>query len=97
MATKSGTGMKQKADRKTRGRTTISGNLKTSPAGQAQKGPRRTKPNTPDSLRADTNRPVSAGTRHRGDRRDTSKTYTGNARHPARGNNPRIDVKTRKR
>ena len=42
------------------------------------------------------NRPVSAGD-HRGDRRDMSPTYTGNAKHKARGNTPRKDVKTRKR
>jgi hypothetical protein len=48
--------------------------------------------------RTDTNRPIgSAGGKARGDRRDTSRTYTNNERHPARGNNPRPDVKTRKR
>jgi hypothetical protein len=45
------------------------------------------------------NRPMGAGGggKRRGDRRDMSPTYTGNARHAARGNNPRKDVKTRKR
>jgi hypothetical protein len=33
----------------------------------------------------------------RGDRRDMSKTYSGNAKHAARGNTPRKDVKTRAR
>ena len=37
------------------------------------------------------------GGKRRGDRRDMSPTYTGNAKHAARGNNPRKDVKTRKR
>ena len=46
----------------------------------------------------DTNRPTSAGGgKTRGDRRDTSKTYTNNQKHRARGSNPRPDVKTRKR
>ena len=33
----------------------------------------------------------------REDRRDTSKMYTNNQTHRARGNTPRADVKTRKR
>ncbi len=37
------------------------------------------------------------GGKRRGDRRDMSPTYTGNVKHAARGNNPRADVKTRKR
>jgi hypothetical protein len=46
----------------------------------------------------ETNRPIgSGGGKFRGDRRDTSKTYTGNRKHAARGNNPRADVSTRKR
>lgn len=81
-------GMKHKTDRKTRGRTSISGN---------SMGPRPTEPNVPEVLRAEANRPQSPGVKHRGDRRDTSKTYTGNARHASRGNNPRVDVKTRAR
>ncbi len=39
----------------------------------------------------------SGGGKLRGDRRDTSPLYTGNRKHSARGNNPRADVKTRKR
>jgi hypothetical protein len=35
--------------------------------------------------------------KHRGDRRDMSKTYTNNRRHAAHANNPRPDVSTRKR
>lgn len=57
-----------------------------------------TKPNVPEEQFTETNRPVSAGAgKHRGDRRDMSKTYTGNTRHAARGNTPRKDVKTRAR
>ena len=48
--------------------------------------------------RTDSNRPTgSGGGKNRGDRRDTNRTYTGNARHAARGNTPRVDVSTRKR
>lgn len=96
MATKPGTGMKHKTDRKSRGRTAISGN----PGGSRspdKSTPRATRPNVPETLRTEANRPVKAGVKHRGDRRDTSKTYAGNTRHPSRGNNPRPDVKTRAR
>lgn len=96
MATKAGTGMKQKADRKTRGLTSISANVAGSSA-PSPKGPRASKSDVSEALRADATRPISSGVSHRGDRRDTSKTYTGNARHSSRGNNPRVDVKTRKR
>ena len=52
----------------------------------------------PREMRTDTNRPQSAGGgKKRGDRRDTSPTYTTNVKHKSRGNNPRPDVKTRKR
>ena len=48
--------------------------------------------------RIDTTRSTSSGGgKNRGDRRDTSRLYTNNQRHSARGNNPRPDVKTRKR
>ena len=48
--------------------------------------------------RTEINRPTgSRGGKARGDRRDTSKTYTNNLRHRSRGSNPRPDVKTRKR
>lgn len=40
---------------------------------------------------------AGGGGKRRGDRRDTSRLYTNNAKHAARGNNPRADVKTRKR
>jgi hypothetical protein len=48
--------------------------------------------------RTEVTRPTSSGGgRNRGDRRDMSPTYTNNAKHAARGNTPRRDVKTRKR
>ena len=48
--------------------------------------------------RTEVSRPTSTGGgKNRGDRRDTSPTYSGTTRHAARGNNPRVDVKTRKR
>jgi hypothetical protein len=88
--------MNKKTDRKTRGRTSITGT--TGDFGtKANKGPRPTKPNVPEILRAEANRPVTAGVKHRGDRRDTSKAYTNNTRHSSRGNNARPDVKTRAR
>lgn len=42
-------------------------------------------------------KPGKRGGKNRGNRRDTNKTYTGNARHSARGSTPRVDVSTRKR
>jgi hypothetical protein len=81
-------GMHGKTDRKTRGRTAAR-NLD---AGGS------TRPNVPQEVRGEANRPVSAGSgRHRGDRRDTSPTYTGNRKHAARGSDARKDVTTRKR
>jgi hypothetical protein len=58
-----------------------------------------TKPNVPQVMRREASRPIGpgGGGKHRGDRRDTSPTYTGNQRHAARGNTARADVKTRKR
>lgn len=77
---------------KNRGRTSITG------PSRLDGGPRKTDPKVPQEVRREASRPQSPGAgKHRGDRRDTSPTYTGNERHPARGNNPRIDVKTRKR
>jgi hypothetical protein len=51
--------------------------------------------------RTEANRPTgkssTRGGKNRGDRRDMSPSYTGNARHASRGNTPRRDVSTRKR
>ena len=81
-------GMHGKLDRKSRGRTNIG-----RPA-----IPTPTRPNLPVALRVEANRPQTpGGTVHRGDRRDMSPLYTNNAKHSARGNNPRPDVKTRAR
>ena len=76
--------------RKQKGRTNASNPLAPSPS----------KPNVPQVLRTEANRPVTANgnmNKHRGDRRDTSKTYTGNRPHSSRGNNARRDVSTRAR
>ncbi len=52
----------------------------------------------PTGVRQTTTRAVSAGgSVPRGDRRDTSKTYSGTRSHASRGSDPRPDVKTRKR
>jgi hypothetical protein len=97
MAKKTAGGMKHNSDRKTRGRTSISGNPGASEMRKGDIGPNPTRPNVPEIVRTEANRPASSGAKHRGDRRDTNKTYTGNARHSARGNNPRKDVSTRAR
>ncbi|MDB5318762.1 MAG: hypothetical protein JWN40_393 [Phycisphaerales bacterium] len=80
-----------KADKKTRGRTSI---------GKPSKleNPNPTHPNVKQVQMTEVNRGQSAGGggKHRGDRRDMNKTYTGNTRHAARGNTPRANVATRK-
>jgi hypothetical protein len=61
-------------------------------------GPDATEGHVLQERRTEVNRPTTAGGgKFRGDRRDTNKTYTGNRKHAARGNNPRADVSTRKR
>ncbi len=81
-------GMNGGKNRKQRGRSAISNIPPVSP----------TTPNVPQVMRTEANRPVKAGGgKHRGDRRDMSRTYTGNERHASRGNNPRRDVSTRAR
>ena len=94
MAKKNGLkGMHGGSDKKTRGRSAISFQ-----GGGRDMGTTPTKPNVPQEMRTEANRPVSAGGgKKRGDRRDMSKTYSGTAKHSARGNTPRADVKTRKR
>jgi hypothetical protein len=84
-----------KADKKTRGRTSITGK---STSLTSDIGPRKTNPMTQQERRMDVNRGQSpgGGGKHRGDRRDMNKAYTGNARHSARGNTPRANVATRK-
>lgn len=84
-------GMHGGGDRKARGRSSIT-------PGVMSDAPRPSKPNVPQEVRREATRPVKpGGGKHRGDRRDTSPTYTGNRKHSARGNNPRVDVGTRKR
>lgn len=84
-------GMHGGGNKKLKGRTSISG------ASQYD-SPRASKPNVPQEVRRDANRPVTAGGgKHRGDRRDMSPTYTGNKTHRSRAGHPRPDVSTRKR
>ena len=84
-------GMHGNGGTKTRGRTTATGT-------SGELGPRKTNPMTPQEVRREATRPVSAGAgKHRGDRRDMNKLYTNNAKHSSRGSNPRPDVSTRKR
>jgi hypothetical protein len=90
MAAKKSGGMHSGKDRKHRGRTSITKLQQPSP----------THPMVPEVQRAEVNRAVTANgnmNKHRGDRRDMSKAYTGNERHAARGNTPRRDVSTRAR
>jgi hypothetical protein len=83
------TGLKGETDRKTLERTTAGNPDPFSPS----------KPNVAQVMRREATRPITAGGggKHRGDRRDTSRTYTTTLKHSARGNSPRPDVKTRKR
>lgn len=84
-------GMHANKNRKARGRTNI-----TDMGGDV--GPSKTNPHTPQEMRREADRPQGPGAgKHRGDRRDMSKLYTNNAKHKARGNNPRPDVSTRTR
>jgi hypothetical protein len=83
-------GMHSGKNRKQRGRSSITKLIEPSP----------TKPMVPEVQRAEVNRAVTASgnmNKHRGDRRDTNRTYTGNTPHASRGNNARRDVSTRKR
>ena len=80
-------GMHHKRDRKQRGHSQITPGL-VNPAA----------PRLPIEEQNDVSRPISSGGgKHRGDRRDMSKTYSGTSRHASRGANQRPDVKTRKR
>lgn len=76
-------------DRKTRGRTSITG---------PSMGASPTRPNLKQERVTEVSRPQGAGSggKPRGDRRDMNKAYTGNAKHAARGNSPRANVSTRK-
>lgn len=83
-------GMHGGKDRKRRGRSSIT---------QVQE-PSPTHPMVPEIARAEVNRAVTASgnmNKHRGDRRDTNKTYTGTRKHSSRGSNARKDVSTRAR
>lgn len=82
-------GMHGGKDRKQRGRSQITDIPVVSP----------TNPSVQQVVNTEANRagPGKHMNKHRGDRRDTSPTYTGNDKHSARGNNPRRDVSTRAR
>jgi hypothetical protein len=84
-----------KADKKTRGRTSITGK---STSLTPDLGPRKSNPMTQQERRMDVNRPQGAGggNKLRGDRRDTHPTFTGNTKHAARGRTGRANVATRK-
>ena len=47
------------------------------------------KPNYPEQMRTEADRPVGPGPGHRGDRRDTNKAYTNNQRTRANHANPK--------
>ena len=77
---------------KNRGRTSITDKTNGGNPDVAAKGA----PNL--NKRTGASRPIgNGGGKNRGDRRDMSKTYSGSAKHAARGNTPRVDVSTRKR
>ncbi len=83
-------GMHGNKNRKQRGRSSIT-NIPE---------PSATNPKVPQEIFAEVNRGVTASgnmNKHRGDRRDTNRTYTGNAKHASRGSNARRDVSTRAR
>ena len=80
-----------KADKKTRGRTSITKSAKLN-------SPDLTNPKVKQVRMTEVNRGQTpgGGGLHRGDRRDMNKTYTGNAKHSARGRTGRANVATRK-
>ncbi len=82
-------GMHGTNDRKQKGRSSITDIPAQSP----------TKPMVEQVMKTEANRagPGKHGNKHRGDRRDMSPSYTGNAKHASRGANPRKDVSTRAR
>ena len=50
--------------------------------------PHPSHPNLQEILKANANRPISAGVAHRGDRRDTSRPFTNNQRHQPNFSDP---------
>ena len=86
-------GMHGGADRKQRGRTSVTDAGKPAFA----KDPSSRTP-TDRARKTQATKPIGpGGTVHRGDRRDMNRTYTNNAKHASRGTNARPDVSTRKR
>jgi hypothetical protein len=84
-------GMHKSGGTKARGRAKLAGH----DAGPDM-GPRDTRPNPPVTVKTEANRPTSSGGKHRGDRRDMHRQYTGTTKHSARGKTGRIDRSTRK-
>lgn len=80
--------MPKSTGKQPRGRTEI---------GKKGLGKSASRRHTDNEQRTQTSRSVGPGAGvHRGDRRDTHPTYTGNVKHRARGNTPRPNVATRK-
>jgi hypothetical protein len=84
-------GMHKSGGTKARGRNSVA-----KPVPGKDLGPQASKPNPPITVKAEANRPVSSGGKHRGDRRDMHRQYTGTTKHAARGQTGRIDRATRK-
>ena len=85
------TGMHKSGGTKARGRTRVA-----APVPGRDLGPQATKPNVPITVKAEANRPAGSGGKHRGDRRDMHRQYTGTTKHSARGKTGRLDRSTRK-
>lgn len=96
MAKKAGSqGMNHGKNRKASAKT-----ARSVPPKSRAESPSLTHPNVQEDKLTQVNRAVTAKgnmNKHRGDRRDMSKTYSGNQSHAARGNTPRRDVDTRAR
>lgn len=76
---------------KGRGRTRIH-----APSTGPDLGPTPTRPNVPVTMKTQASRPAGGGAKHRGDRRDMHRQYTGTTPHAARGKTGRLDRSTRK-
>jgi hypothetical protein len=83
-------GMHGGKNRKLTGRASIAKSLDPTTVSPASSRQAKTQSNRGVTVDNDKNK-------HRGDRRDMSKHYTGNEKHAARGNNARKDVSTRAR
>ena len=84
-------GMHKSGGTKSRGKNQIP-----TPDAGPDMGPRPSRPHPPIDVKSEANRPVSSGGKHRGDRRDMHRQYTGTTKHAARGKTGRLDRSTRK-